>query len=99
MRQIIVEPSRLEAVALKIEANEEEYKRLYQHLFQEVDKMESAWQGKDNVAFVNQIYSFQEDFHQISILLCQYADFLRNSARAYRETQDELQAQAQRLYH
>lgn len=98
MRQIIVEPTRLEQVAIKIEGNEEEYKRLYMRLFQEVDKMESAWQGKDNVAFVNQIYSFQEDFHQISIVLRQYAEFLRNSAKAYRETQEELVAHAQRLY-
>ena len=97
MRQIIVEPSRLEETAAKIEQANSDYDRIYQALYVEVDKMSAAWQGKDNTAFTGQIKTYEDDFKQISIIMRQYADFLRNSARAYRETQDELYSQATRL--
>ena len=98
MRSIIVEPSRLEDVASRIEQSNSDYERLYRSLYGEVDKMSAAWQGKDNTMFVGQIRSYEHDFNQISIIMKQYTDFLRNSARAYRETQDELYNQASRLY-
>ena len=97
MRQIIVEPARLEETAGRVEEANSAYERLYHELYSEVDKMSSAWQGKDNTMFVNQIRSYESDFHQISVIMRQYADFLRNSARAYRDTQDELTTQASRL--
>ena len=40
---------------------------------------------------------FQTDIRQLSVLCTQYSDFLRSSAMAYRETNDELAAQAARL--
>jgi len=97
MRTIMVEPERLEATASEIESANREYDRTYQMIYAEVDKMSSSWQGKDNTAFVGQIKTFEDDLRQISIIMRQYADFLRNSARAYRETQDEIYAQANRL--
>jgi len=97
MRTIMVEPERLEATASEIESANHEYDRTYQMIYAEVDKMSSSWQGKDNTAFVGQIKTFEDDLRQISIIMRQYADFLRNSARAYRETQDEIYAQANRL--
>jgi len=97
MRTIMVEPERLEATASEIESANHEYDRTYQMIYTEVDKMSSSWQGKDNTAFVGQIKTFEDDLRQISIIMRQYADFLRNSARAYRETQDEIYAQANRL--
>ena len=97
MRQIIVEPSRLEDTASKVESYDGDYQRVYNQLYGEVDKMASVWQGKDNTMFTNKIKEFEDDFRQISILLRQYAEFLRNSARAYRETQDELYNAASHL--
>lgn len=97
MRSIMVEPDRLETVAGSIETANGEYDRTYQAIYTEVDRMSSSWQGKDNTAFTNQIKAFEDDLRQISIIMSQYADFLRNSARAYRETQDEIYAQANRL--
>ena len=98
MRQIFVEPSRLEEIAASVEQARDDYERLYHSLYAEVDKMAGAWSGKDNMAFTGQIESYGEDFRQIAIIMQQYAEFLKNSARAYRETQDELFAQAQKLY-
>lgn len=97
MREIIVEPTRLEDSASKVESYDSDYQRVYSLLYEEVDKMASVWQGKDNTMFTNKIKEFQDDFRQISILLRQYAEFLRNTARAYRETQDELYNAASRL--
>ena len=97
MRSIIVEPERLEASAAKIEAANSEYDRIYQAMYADVDKMSTSWQGKDNTAFTNQIKTFEDDLRQISIIMKQYSDFLRNSARAYRETQDEIYSSANRL--
>ena len=97
MRQIIVEPSRLEESAGKVLDANGDYERLFRSLYAEVDKMSSAWQGRDNTMFVDQIRGYESDFHQISVIMKQYADFLKNSARAYRETQEELVSQASRL--
>ena len=97
MRSIIVEPSKLQEVASRIDQSNDDYERLYRSLYGEIDKMSAAWQGKDNTMFVGQIRSYEHDFKQISIIMRQYSDFLRNSARAYQETQDELYNQASRL--
>ena len=97
MRSIMVEPERLESAASSIEEANREYDRTYQAIYVQVDKMSASWQGKDNTAFTNQIKAFEDDLRQISIIMRQYADFLRNSARAYRETQNEIYARANRL--
>ncbi len=94
---INVDPSRLEDTASRVEAADGDYQRLYQSLYSEVDKLSGSWGGKDNTAFNGRIKSYEEDFRQISIIVRQYADFLRASARAYRETQDELANAANRL--
>lgn len=97
MRSIMVEPERLESAASKIEEANRDYDRNYQAIYNEVDRMSSSWKGKDNTAFTNQIKAFEDDLRQISIIMRQYADFLKNSARAYRQTQDEIYARASRL--
>ena len=97
MRSIQVEPSRLETAAANIENADSEYNRIYQAMYAEVDKMSSSWQGKDNTMFTSQIKEFQDDLRQISIVMREYANFLRTSARAYREAQDEIYSRATKL--
>ena len=97
MRTIFVEPERLDSIANNIQDANQEYDRTYQAIYEQVDKMSMSWKGKDNVAFTNQIRTFENDLRQISIIMRQYADFLHNTARAYRETQDELTTQANQL--
>lgn len=94
---IIVEPSRLEETASRIEEANLDYERLYQNLYSEVDKLSGSWGGKEHITFTNKIKSYEDDFKQISISMKQYDDFLRASARAYSETQDELASAANRL--
>ena len=94
---INVEPSKLLNTANRIESADGDYQRLYQSLYSEVDKLSGNWGVKDNLAFYGRIKSYEDDFRQISIIMRQYAEFLRASARAYQEVQDELTSAASRL--
>ncbi len=97
MRTITVEPELLEACASRIDEDNQSYQRTFAQLFEAVDTMKAGWEGKDNTAFSTQIRKFEGDFREMSVLCSQYAEFLRNSARAYRETQDDLAVQASNL--
>lgn len=97
MNEIRVEPERLDEAANKVEQACDEYETIYHNLYNDIDKMQTSWSGKDNEAYTNQIKSYQEDFNKIALIMKEYVAFLRNSARAYRETQDELYNSAMRL--
>lgn len=95
--RINVDPSRLDASASHIDQQVVSYEKNYNRLLQEVDVMGSSWQGKDNLAFVQQIKSFQTDFTKMATLMRDYSNFLKLSAKIYRETQDDRVNQARRL--
>lgn len=97
MRTITVESEQVEACASRIDDANNDYVCSFTQLFESVDGMKTAWQGKDNIAFSNQIQKFQSDFRQMSVLCTQYAEFLRNSARSYRQLQDDIASQAASL--
>jgi WXG100 family type VII secretion target len=94
MRTISVEPEQVEASAARMDDQNQSYQRTYAQLFEAVDTMKSGWQGKDNTAFSTRIGKFESDFREMSVLCTQYSEFLKNSARAYREMQDDLAGQA-----
>lgn len=96
-RNIEVTPEQLESTAGRIEGLAAEYKNQYDQLYSETNAMASTWSGKDNVAFTDQIAGFKDDFEKMHALMLQYADFLRKSAKAYRETQDAVVAEAKKL--
>ncbi len=97
MRTILVEPSILESSASSIDSFNNQYEQCYRNLYQRVDQLSLDWLGQDNIAFNNQIKSYQDDLNKISMLLSEYSHFLRKTAQAYRQTQEELAAQAMRL--
>lgn len=96
-RTIIVDPAKLESAAGKMDAYVADYESIYKQLYSEVDGMAAAWQGKDNIAFTNQIKGFEDDFQKMVALMKEYSEFLKKSAVAYRTTQDEITAAAKRL--
>ena len=57
----------------------------------------NTWIGRDNLAFTTQIQGYQDDFRRVELLMQQYSEFLKASARSYRQMQEELAAQASRL--
>lgn len=95
--RISVDPQALEHSAAKIDERCQAYEQTYRRLYQCVDEMHSMWQGKDNLAYVSQIRGFEQDFIQMVRLMRTYAEFLRSSARAYRQTQEERTAKARSL--
>ncbi len=96
-RNIMVDPARLEAAAQNMDAQAADYEKQYNLLFQEVDNMGAAWQGADNLAFVSQIKGFMDDFQKMVALMRQYSEFLKQSAKTYRNTQEQIIAGAKRL--
>lgn len=96
-RTIMVTPEQLETTAGTIEGLANDYQSQYNALYSKTDDLASTWQGEDNSAFVNQIAGFKDDFQKMYNLMNQYAEFLRKSAKAYRETQEQVVAQAKSL--
>ncbi|CAM3834698.1 WXG100 family type VII secretion target [Mesobacillus thioparans] len=96
-RSITVEPARLETTANKIDQQAADYERNYKALFSEVEAMAAAWQGADNQAYTAQIKGFMDDFQKMTQLMRQYSEFLKMSAKTYRDTQSEVINQAKRL--
>lgn len=96
-RNIEVTPEQLESTAGRIEGLAADYKTQYDLLYSETNAMASTWSGKDNLAFTDQIAGFKDDFEKMHALMLQYADFLRKSAKAYRDTQDTVVAEAKKL--
>lgn len=96
-RNIEVTPEQLESAASKIESLASDYKTQYDSLYKETGDLASTWTGKDNLAFTDQIAGFKEDFEKMHTLMNNYADFLRKSAKAYRDTQDSVVAEARKL--
>ena len=87
---ITVETERLDAVANQVEGYADDYKRAYNDLFTIVKDMKEAWDGKDNVAFTNQIEGFRNDFEKMEKLMRDYAEYLHKCAKTYRDTQDDI---------
>ncbi len=96
-KTIQVTPEQLESTAGKIESLAADYKTQYDNLYNETNAMASTWNGKDNVAFTDQIAGFKDDFEKMHTLMLNYADFLRKSAKAYRDTQDGVVSEARKL--
>lgn len=96
-RTIQVTPEQLESTAGRIEGLAADYKNQYTQLYGETNSMASTWSGKDNIAFTDQIAGFKDDFEKMQTLMLNYADFLRKSAKAYRDTQDTVVSEARKL--
>ncbi|MEG2813594.1 MAG: WXG100 family type VII secretion target [Oscillospiraceae bacterium] len=96
-RTIEVTPEQLETTANRINSLAEDYEAQYNALYKETGDMATTWQGKDNLAFTDQIAGFKDDFEKMHTNMIEYVNFLRTSARAYRETQDMITAEARKL--
>lgn len=96
-KSIVVTPEMLEKAAKNIEALANDYKKEYTELYVNTDAMSSSWQGRDNLAFTEQIGGFKEDFDNMYSELSRYVTFLNQSAKGYRETQQAISEQAKKL--
>ena len=96
-KNIKVTPEVLVSTAGVIDNLADDYKKLYEMFYKETSDMASAWQGKDNLAFIDQIAGFKDDFEKMKNLMDRYVEFLKDSAAKYRDTQDAVVAAAKKL--
>lgn len=94
MRKIYVEPEMLIHSASKVDDSNSEFVRLRNKLNDDVDFLSSSWSGKDNRSFVEQVKANNPILDNISIVLSQYSEFLRSTAQAYKQVQEELANEA-----
>ena len=95
--KIVVETSQLDTAATKVDELANDYEAEYKKLFATVTALEEAWGGEDNVAFTQQIEGFKDDFQRMTRLMKDYADYLRKTAKTYRDTQDTVANKAKTL--
>ena len=86
--KIVVTPQELISTAGLIEGLAGDYAQLYTALFSDVSSLRTAWQGKDNQAFTQQIEGFRNDFKEMKALMDAYAKFLKDAANSYISTQE-----------
>lgn len=58
--------------------------------------MGSVWEGDDYIAFVTHMKGFTDDCQGMVTSMKKYSDFLKQSARIYRDTQKEIITAARR---
>lgn len=95
--KIVVDPAQLDSTAAQIENQAADYEQIFNQLFSEVNALGSAWQGKDNQVYVQQIEGFRDDLQQMAQLMRDYAEFLKTSAKTYRDTQESVANSAKTL--
>lgn len=76
-----VTPEELGTAADKLDEFSETYTSIYTQMFQLANTMGQAWDGEDNLAFVDQINGLVEDLKSM-------ADKLKNSASVLRTQRD-----------
>lgn len=96
-RKITVTPEQLTSASEKIDSLAADYQKVYMKLYSEVESMNAAWDGADNVAYVLQVKGFEDDFQLMYKLMLDYSTFLKNSAQMYTQTQDDIISQASKL--
>ena len=98
MAEIRVSPEKLTAAAQQIEGLASDYKGQYEQMYRATDEMKvKGFDDKAGEAFINQIAGFKDDLTRMYELMNEYAAFLRQSAAAYTQTQNEAVARAQQL--
>ena len=94
---ILVTPEVLETTASSIKGLADEYRAQYTELYSQTDALATTWSGADNAAFKNQIDGFKDDLEKMYTLMNNYAEYLKTTAKAYRETQQTIADRARAL--
>jgi len=85
---IRVTPEEIEKAAAQISELSKTYTEIYTHLLQQAQTMGEAWEGADNVAFVEQISGFCEELKAMSDRLQSASDTLIKQKTNYATRQE-----------
>lgn len=73
--------------ARQLEQQGQEYIKLCEQMYGDIDSMSAAWRGTDNVAFVNKVNTFRSEFAKAIEAVVGYSELLNAAAKSYRQTQ------------
>lgn len=83
--------------AQKLQEVSETYTEIYTQLMQEANTMGSAWEGADNLAFVEQINGFAEELELMAAKLSNASQALDKQRANYVARQDDNITQVKKL--
>lgn len=83
--------------AQKLQALSDSYTEIYTQLMQEANTMGSAWEGADNLAFVEQINGFTEELKAMAAKLSTASQALDKQRANYIARQDSNITQVKKL--
>lgn len=93
MESIKVTPENLIAKAGQVDTEAGEYYNEYRNLLADVQELTATdWTGEDATEFRQKVENFEPDFNKMKELMNEYADFLREAARNYQNTQENVRA-------
>lgn len=96
-KRIRVTPQELETASKKIAELSETYTGIYNQLMQAASTMGEAWEGEDNLAFVDQINGFNDDLKSMADKLLTASQALETQRANYAAIQDSNTAQVRKL--
>lgn len=97
MARIRVTPEELGAASQAVAGLSEEYTSIYTQLLQQAGTMGEAWDGEDNLAFVDQINGFCEELKQMADKLSIASDALKQQQTNYANQQQDNITQVRKL--
>ncbi len=98
-REWTVTTERLESSANIIEEKTAKYNSEWAKLYAELQNLKSSqWQGIASETFNTKLEGYRNDFEEMANILLSYANFLRNAATNYRNTEEALRDAAGNLY-
>ena len=96
-KRIRVTPQELETASKKLAELSETYKGIYTQLMQTASTMGEAWEGEDNLAFVDQINGFNGDLKVMADKLLTASQALDQQKANYVATQENNMVQVRKL--
>jgi len=91
MESILVTPENLVAKAGQVDTEAAKYYNEYRGLLADVETLTSSdYKGEDATEFKNKVNNFESDFNKMKELMNAYADFMRDAAKSYQNTQSNV---------
>ena len=98
MAIIRVTPEALDSAAKSIETTAGDYQTQYKAFYTLIDEeLNQTFTGEAYDAFKQKVGEFKDDFEKMWAEMNEYSTFLRNSATAYRNTQEDAKTRARSL--
>ncbi|CEG28521.1 WXG100 family type VII secretion target [Bacillus sp. B-jedd] len=96
-KRIRVTPQEMETASKKMQELSETYTGVYTQLMQAASTMGEAWEGADNLAFVDQINGFNDDLKSMADKLMTASRALETQRANYATRQESNMVQVRKL--